>query len=177
MTLVRFRPAAMFFGLVLVFLAATAGVANAQSWNEYSYLSDGFAVSGPSTPVMSKQTAQTAVGSVETRIWTWDFDATAVVLAVADYPKINSTVQEVLSNAADGEAGAWKGGRIVSKTPIVQQGVSGIECVIDGDEFHGRSRIFFQGLRLWQILSLASSGQPLYTGTDRMFASFRFVQP
>ena len=174
---VRFRSASIFIGLVLAFVAATAGASSAQTFSEYLYLSDGFAVSGPSAPALSKQTAQSGVGPVETRIWTWDFTETAVVIAVADYPKINSTVQEVLSNAADGEAGAWKCGHVTSKTPIVLQGISGLECVIDGTEFHGRSRIFFQGLRLWQILSLASTGSPLNAQTDRMFASFRFVTP
>jgi hypothetical protein len=176
MMLLRFRPTPIFIGLAFFFFAAATRASYAQSWIEYSYPSDGFAISGESAPAPSTQTAQTKVGPVPTRIWTWDFSATAVVLAVNDYPSVNASVQEVLDNAAGGEASAWKGGHIVSKTPIVFQGVSGLECVIDGDEFHGRSRLFFRGLRLWQIISLSATGQPLYAQTDRMFASFRFVQ-
>jgi hypothetical protein len=168
----------MFISLVMLFVAATTAASYAQSWEEYAYASDGFAISGPSAPVMTKQNVQAEnAGLIETRIWTWDFSATAVVVAVNDYPTISIPVEQVLSNAAGGEASAWKNGRIVSKTPIVQQGVSGIECVIAADDFSGRSRIFFQGHRLWQILSLSATGQPLYAQTDRMFASFRFVQP
>ena len=176
MMLVRFRPTAIFIGLVFLFLAAATRASYAQSWIEYSYPSDGFAISGASAPVLSTQTAQSKAGPVPTRIWTWDFSATAVVIAVNDYPSVNASVQEVLDNAAAGEAGAWKGGHIVSKTPIVQQGVTGLDCVIDGDDFHGRSRLFFQGRRLWQIISLSATGQPLYAQTDRMLASFRFLQ-
>jgi hypothetical protein len=174
---VRFRPVALFVSLLVLFVATAASAAYAQAWNEFSYASDGFAVSAASVPELSKQTAQSAVGPVETRIWTWDYSATAVVIAVADYPTVNSSVQEVLTNAANGEAGAWKDGKVTSRTPITLQGVSGVECVIDGSEFHGRSRIFFQGRRLWQMLSLAATGAPLYGKTDQMFASFRFVRP
>jgi hypothetical protein len=174
---VRFRSAALFLSSLVLFVAAATSASYAQAWNEFSYASDGFAVSAGSAPALSSQTAKSAVGPVETRIWTWDYNTTAVVIAVADYPSINSSVQEVLTNAANGEAGAWKDGKVTSRTPITLQGITGVECVIDGSEFHGRSRIFFQGRRLWQMLSLASTGQPLYAQTDRLFASFRFVTP
>jgi hypothetical protein len=174
---VRLSPSALLLSIVVLFSATASGASCAEPWVEYPYVSDGFAISGPSAPVLTKQTAQTDVGPVETRILTWDFNETAVVLAIADYPSVNgNTVQQILSNSADGEAKSWKNGRVVSKTPLVLQGVTGIEAVIEADDFHGRSRIFVQGRRLWQILSLSSAGQPLYADTDRIFASFRFLQ-
>jgi hypothetical protein len=170
--IVRFRSAVICFALV-AFAASAAGARD--SWNEFSYLSDGFAVSGPSEPTQSKQSVDTAVGPVETRTWVWPDPVLIVV--VNDYPSLNNlTVAEILSNAAGGEVGKLDGGRITSKNPIVLQGVNGLECFMEGDAYAAHTRIYFQGHRMWQLIAISKIGQPADTQINRMFASFRFLQ-
>ena len=48
--------------------------------------------------------------------------------------------------------------------------------MIEGDDVRAHTRTFFKGQRLWQLLSITEAGKPFYDQTDRMFASFRFVQ-
>jgi hypothetical protein len=171
--IVRFRSAVICFALVA--FAASAAGARADSWNEFSYLSDGFAVSGPSVPTQSKQSVDTAVGPVETRTWVWPDPVLIVV--VNDYPSLNNqTEADILSNAAGGEVGKLEGGRITSKTPIVLQGVNGLECFMDGDAYRAHTRIYFQGHRMWQLIAIGPIGQPVDAQINRMFASFRFLQ-
>jgi hypothetical protein len=172
------RRAAVSVGVALVLLAAgsSASYGQAQGWNEYTYASAGFAVSGPSDPALSKTSTDSAFGQIEIRVWTWDLSPSVMMIGVNDYPSTGTfDTEETLNGAAAGEVKAWKGGRVVSKTPILVAGITGIECVLESDDYHGRSRIFFQGHRLWQVLSLSAIGQPLYEQTDRIFASFRFL--
>jgi hypothetical protein len=172
----RLRAAVLFAVVALLFVAYAPATARAdQSWEEYANAPDGFAISAPSAPANLSKMIQTKVGPVEARIWQWDMTTVALFVSVSDYPSTSSNVQETLTNVASGEAGSWKGGHVVSSTPITLQGVAGLDCVIVGDDFHSRSRIFFRGRRLWQVLSIGATGGPLYDQTDRFFASFRFV--
>ncbi len=176
MITIRFYTAALFAVLAFAFVASAPTRASAdQSWDEYASTPDGFAISAASAPDKSSKMIQTKVGPVEARIWQWDMKTVALFVSVSDYPSASSNVQETLANVASGEAGSWKGGHVVSSTPITLQGVAGMDCVIAGDDFHSRSRIFFRGRRLWQVLSIATTGGALYDQTDRFFASFRFV--
>jgi hypothetical protein len=173
----RLNRTAKLAGGILLMLALTTKASLAQSWTEYSYPSAGFAVSGPIAPVLSKQGAQSESGPIETRFWSWNFPTASMLIGVADYASMNYSERDLLDRVADNTVKGWRGGRVVSRAPIVQQGVAGVDCIISSDEYQGRLRVFVQARRIWWILSLASTGQALYSETDRLFASFRFVTP
>jgi len=170
------RRNALVLALISGFIVVTANSARAEPWDEYSYSSDGFVISAPFAPALSKADFGTPANPLPSRILTWKFPDGAVVLVTAtDYSGTDS-VDASLNSVAQGEVQSLKNGRIVSQKSLVQQGVNGIECVMEGDDYHARTRIFRQGNRIWNIYVLSSTGKPIYDQTDRLFASFRFLQ-
>jgi len=165
--------------LALAVMVCTAFAAGAQSgeWKEYVYRADGFAVAAPRQPVMSKRTVDKAPGGpVEIHFYNIDTSNGTGLMAIASdrHPNDRRAAQQVLSDAKTGGAAAAKA-TIDAERPISLDNNPGLEIEFSNDKYHGRTRVYLVGRKLYQIMSVAPASQPLPSEADRFYKSFRLV--
>jgi hypothetical protein len=65
---------------------------------------------------------------------------------------------------------------LTAKTPLTLDGNEGLEVAAKGEKYQGRDRVYVVGRRVYVVTVSGPIGEPLWPGTDRFFATFRFVK-
>ena len=172
MTTCRFRALALISvaGLVLTFALAQ------ETWKEYVYEADGFAISMPQEPVLSKSSVDTKAGPVEMHNYMVELGQDAALLvSMADY---GSSMQNADPKAVlqGGKEGAMRNtnSHLISERPLTLQGYPGLGIETENDTMHFSARFYMVNTRLYQTVAVTSIGKP-YTGTNRFHESLRLV--
>jgi hypothetical protein len=166
--------------LTLALLAGGAAAACAQSapWQDYTYPADGFALSSPRPPALSRQNADGAGGTVELHFYSIEIgDGVGfMVIASALHPSDQRPVDQILTDAKSGGARAIDG-QIVRDRPVTLGKVPGVEIEVVAKDFHARARYYLVGRMLYQVMSLAPTARPILADTDRFYKSFHLLKP
>jgi len=161
---------------VVLFCATFAFPLQTAEWKDYPYASDGFVVSSPSQPAMSKQTVKSAAGDVEIHFYAISLtgDKGLMICANTLHPDDRRTPQQILNETKLGAASAVKA-KITSETPISIAAYPGVQIDFEAEKYHGRSRIYSVGRLLYQIMAVTPTGQPLPNEAARFYDSFRLL--
>jgi hypothetical protein len=162
--------------LALVCCAVLGLALQTAQWKEYPYASDGFAVSTPSEPSVSKQTVKSAAGDVEIHYYSIPLvgDKGFMICAATLHPADRRTPQEILTEGKRGAVDAVKA-KITSETQISIAGYPGVQIDFEAEKYHGRSRLYSVGRMLYQVMTVAPTGQPIAEETARFYGSFRLL--
>jgi hypothetical protein len=163
---------------VVLFIASLAACAGVE-WTEYRSDAARFAASFPGKPTESTKTANTAVGSIEMKMYGVSQRQTAFSVAVADYPP--DQVKQlgpvtILDGARDG-AVATTQGKLLSELIIDMAGNPGREVKIGiaGGKATVRAKILLVGNRLYQIIAVTPMEDSYAPQVRRFLDSFRLL--
>jgi hypothetical protein len=176
----RARVNALTAVLAVALLVPAASSAQMSAWSEYPYVADGFAISAPSEPLKATVSdSGTAASPLPTHTIIWRLpDGSVLLIASSVSPNgWDTSAGDPVDSVLDGELQSLTGGKLISKKPIVIPSATGIDCVLDGDAYHARTRIVRQGNHIWAMLVLGVISKPLTDQADRFFASFRVTLP
>jgi hypothetical protein len=158
--------------------AAPAFQQNRQNeWKEYSYASDGFAVSAPSVPIFSKQDKPTAAGTVELHNYAIELgNNSGVMISSTQFENAKDLPPKpLLQGAKNGAIGGMKA-RLTSEKEIMLDGYPGVQFEAENDNFHMRSRMYIVKGRLLTLLAIAPTGIPIPDDANRIFNSLKLLK-
>lgn len=160
--------------LLVPFRLSSEGVSapQADKWKEYSFKSDGFAISAPSKPVMGVEKSE-IVREIHTYYLKVVEGLGILVIYSPLSPENNKSPGKVLSDGRDGAVG--KNGKLVSESPISQGDYPGLDYEILTEKEHFHWRVYVANRKLYQILSYAPPGRAFLPETDRVFESFKLI--
>jgi hypothetical protein len=168
----KLRLAAMACLVLSAYVASVS--AQSSDWKEYVYADDGFAVSFPSEPTLTKSMIPLKIGG-EAEMHQYLVDAGGGYSFLADVGYAPSGDVYSLTAARDGMVNAVKG-KLVSEMPISLGNYPGLQVEIEAQGFHVRARLYIVGeRRLYELISGADSDKPISLDTTRFFASFRLL--
>jgi hypothetical protein len=162
--------------LLLAFLCL-APVLHAQkdSWQTFSYPSEGFSISLPSAPTMNSQEVPTEVGTFQLRAYLVESNSAALYVGICDYGEkaLGRDPQTVLKGAKEGAVSNVKG-HLIRERAITLGTAPGVEFEAENDTLHFFARIYFVGTTLYQTLTAAPINDP-YPYVMRFEDSFQFI--
>lgn len=163
--------------MACIVLSACVASVSAQSsdWKEYVYPDDGFAMSSPSEPKLTKSMVPLKIGG-EAEMHQYVVDPGVGYAFVADVAYAPSGDVYSLTAARDGMVSAVKG-QIVSEMPISLGNYPGlqVEIEVNAQHAHARARLYVVGKRLYELISVAEGDRPISPDTTRFFESFRLL--
>lgn len=167
-----------FWALVCLWVAGLACAASAQNhaWKEYSYAGDGFAVTAPAEPALTRQDQATAVGKVEVHDYSIDLgNDTGVMITVAEIPGADKTPpKNLLQGAKNGALKAVKA-TLSSEKEITFAGGPGLEIEAATDAYRMRFRIFVVKSRLLTLMAIAPLSASIPADSTRIFDSLKLL--
>jgi len=164
--------------MLLAVVVALVSVAAAQgAWKQYVYDDDGFAISAPQAPTMSKANVDTAAGPIEMHNYMVELgDDAAMLASVADYGAnlLKADPKAVLQG---GKEGAMKNtnSHLVSERDITLQGYPGLAIETENDTMHFSAHFYLVKSRLYQTVVVTSVGKP-FADTERFHDSLHFLE-
>jgi hypothetical protein len=170
-------------GSLGVVAVVTAALAQTDSWKEYAYTGDGFAVAAPAEPARSSQPIYVTGGTADAHIYTSQAGSnTALMLFVYDrHNNDRRSIQQIHAQAQEGALGAVKG-KLRARTELALGKYHGAELEfeaqhpdLDTKTHQVRSRYYVVGRKIYHLLAIAPIGEPFPTDTDRWFKSFRLT--
>jgi hypothetical protein len=173
---------AMRFSLACAGLASFAAVLNAQTptvqapaWQTYSYSAEGFSVSFPAQPELSKQSVPTAAGTFELRAYNVTVGPSALYVGVCDYgAAANGHDPQAMLNGAENGALSNTQAHLIGSSKITLGAYPGLAFDAENQTLHFTARIYVVGSTLYQTLTASPIGQP-YADTVRFLDSFQFI--
>ncbi len=161
-----------FLALALFLVAALA--AGAQDWQTYSYPADGFSISAPQAPVLSKQSVPGQDAAVEMHNYLADMGFAALYASVTDEAALASkNIDEALKGAEQGAIDNVHG-HLVSDRRITLGDYPGLALEVENDSAHFSARIYIVRSTLYLTLVVSGLGKP-YPDADRFLDSFRLI--
>jgi hypothetical protein len=156
--------------VALLCFAAALG-AQAQQWKTYSYPADGFSVSFPSEPQLTKKDVPAGTGNREVRIYLASDEPAGMMVGVGDYgaEAAGQDPNVLLQNAKNKITYAP-----LNEKKITLSGHPGLELEGEGDSIHYIIRIFFVGTILYQMQVAYPSDTP-YANAKRFLDSFHLI--
>ena len=158
-------------------LVVLAGALSAQTsqWRTYRYSSDGFSISLPSEPEVSKQNVPTAAGTFELRAYLATDGDAALYVGVCDYGSAAAgrdpnVVLEGAKNGAVENVNA----HLLSAEKITLGVYPGMKFEAENDTMHFSARIYLVGTTLYQTLTAAPLSKS-YAGTTQFMDSFQLI--
>lgn len=146
-------------------------------WKEYSYASDGFAVSAPSEPVLNKQSQSTPAGNVEVHNYAIELgNNSGVMISTTLFPSAQGDPKTMVQAAKNGAVGAMNA-KITSEKEITIDGNPGVQFDADSENFHIHSRMYVVKGRLITLLAVAPNDGKIPPTADRVFDSFKLKEP
>ena len=145
-------------------------------WKEYSYASDGFAVSAPAEPVLNKQSQSAPAGNVEVHNYTIELgNNSGVMISSTQFPSAQGDPKAFLQGVKNSAAGAMNG-KITSEKEITLDGNPGVQFEVDSQNFHVRSRMYVVKDRLLTLVAVAPNDSKIPPTADRVFDSFKLKE-
>ena len=163
-----------FMALSSLFPLAALNVAAAQEWQTYSYPADGFSISAPAQPVISKQDVDSDGGSVKMHNYLLELGSAALYASTSEDSALpNSNLDDALKGAEQGAVDNVHG-HLVSDKRIALGSYPGVEMEADSDSAHFTARIYIVRSRLYLTLVVSAPGKP-YPGATRFLDSFHLL--
>ena len=160
---------------VALLLFAVALTAQTPEWKPYNYPSDGFLVSFPSAPELSKDNVPTDGGNFELRSYIAEVSSTALYIGVCGYgAKAASADQDVLLDDAKKGAVANIKGRLLSDKKIALGAYHGVEFEAESATMHLSARIYMVGGVLYQALVISPLANR-YADAARFLDSYQLI--
>jgi hypothetical protein len=152
-----------------------AAAAQTAMWKEYTYASDGFAVSFPTLPLVQKKNIPTDASSIELHEYVEQINGVSLIVTVSDYGtalagKDADTQLQGAKNAALKNAGA----QLKSEKKFMFDVNPGLEYEAESSAAHFTVRIYLVSSTLYQTLVAAPVGKP-YAGTTQFLDSFKLI--
>lgn len=165
-----------FLALFSLFPLAAFQLAAAQEWHTYSYPADGFSISAPAQPVISKQDVDGEGGPVKMHNYLLELSTAALYASTSDDAILpNSNPDDALKGAEQGAVDNLHG-HLVSDKRIALGSYPGVEMEADSDSAHFTARIYIVRSRLYLTLVISAPGKP-YPDAARFLDSFRLLPP
>ncbi|MBV8745169.1 MAG: hypothetical protein JO134_09030 [Xanthobacteraceae bacterium] len=170
-------------GSLAVISVVTAALAQTDSWKEYVYTGDGFAVAAPAEPVRSSQPIYVTGGTADAHIYTSEAESnTALILFVYDrHNNDRRSIQQIHAQAQEGALGPVKG-KLRARKELALGKYQGAELEfeaqhpdLDTKTHQVRSRYYLVGRKIYHLLAVAPIGEPFPSDADRWFKSFRLT--
>ena len=146
-------------------------------WKEYSYESDGFAVSAPAEPVLNKQSQSTAAGNVEVHNYAIELgNNSGVMISSTQFPTAQGDPKTMVQAAKNGAVNTMNA-KITSEKEITLDGNPGVQFDAENANFHVHSRMYVVKGRLLTLLAVAPADGKIPPTADRVFDSFKLKEP
>jgi hypothetical protein len=154
---------------------AAAATAQTPMWKEYSYASDGFAVSFPTLPLVQKKNVPTDAGSIELHEYAEQINGVSLIVTVSDYGA-SMTGKDADAQLEGAKNGSLKNAvaQLKSEKKIALGDNPGLEYEAESSAAHFTVRIYLVGSALYQTLAAAPVGKP-YGGTTQFLDSFKLI--
>lgn len=169
------RSAVVVVAALLASVALYAQTAPAV-WKQYSYPSDGFAISSPVQPTLSSQVKPTDSGNVEMHTYTISLsDNGIVMISVSEVKGLeNASAKERLQKAKEG---ALKAGNaaLTTEKAIVLGSYPGLQYEAQTQTFHVRARMYIIKNRLLQLLEISPLSVTFPADAERITTSVRVI--
>ena len=145
-------------------------------WKEYSYSDDGFAMTVPAEPALTKEQQSTEAGNIEVREYTVDLaENVEILMSVSDFANTNHAAPKaILEGAVNGGLQAAKAKK-TSEKDIEMAQAPGIEFEADTDAYQMMGRYYWKDNRLFALLAIAPLGAPMPADALRALDSLKFV--
>ncbi len=154
----------------------TAQPAPSGKWSDYSYAKEGFAVSAPTEPSLTTQTAETAAGPVEMHLYQVEVGAGMLLVVTSRlHTKDKRTAQQVIAESKQGAAAAVHG-KLAAQKAIALGKYPGTEIEIAADKTHSRNRIYVVNRKIYQVMAIGPVDRALPRETDQFYQSFRLLE-
>ncbi len=148
-----------------------AGQASAQeTWREYSYADDGFAISAAVPPL--KETRKTTLSKVAVEVHSYSFfpppPGTVFIVSVTALAAGDKRSDEdVVKDFVKGK----------ESEPVAQSGLQGAQMSSVQGDYNQVIRVFAKDHRLYQLSITAPSAQPPHPQAERWLESWRILMP
>jgi hypothetical protein len=146
-------------------------------WKEYPYAGDGFSVSAPAEPVLTKQNKDTTAGPVEVHNYAIELgNNSGVMISSTQFQNVQGDPKALVQGAKTGAIGAMNA-KITSEKEITIDGYPGIQFDAESENFHIRSRMYMIKGRLLTLLAIAPADSKIPAAADRVFDSLKLKEP
>ena len=173
----RKNSASLLFCLIIAATLAAAAQAAQNEWQQYSYASDGFAVSAPSQPEFSKQDKPTQAGNVEVHYYAIDLGGNSgVMISTGQFQAQETAPPKTTLQKAKENAIATANAKVTSEHEITLQNFPGLEFEAANDQFHTRVRMYLVNARLITMMAIAPKDTELPAGAEHVFSSFKILK-
>jgi hypothetical protein len=157
---------------VLGLFFSVVALSQGQTWKEYVYATDGFAISSPVAPVMQKRTRPAASGDIEAHFYLTQVESGLFIVIYAPLaPGDQRTQEQVLQDTRKGVGNA----KLLSEKSISLGNYRGIELETDDGQHHQQGRYYVIDHRLYSLAVSVPSGKEFPAETERWTKSFRIV--
>lgn len=174
----RHRVAGTFFYLLVtsILFASSWQQTPADQWKEYSYPDDGFLVSAPTEPVLTKSPPLPA-GQPEPRNYAIDLGNNCGVMVSSTEIKGAESVaaKSLLAGAKNGAVQAMKA-TLTSEKELTLEEYSGIEFEAENESYHVRGRMYVVKSRLFTLLAVAPKSTAAPPEAGRVLDSFKLAK-
>jgi hypothetical protein len=145
-------------------------------WKQYSYASDGFAVSAPSEPKYSSKVNSTDAGNVETHTYSIGLGETGLVIISSSEVK-GLEKEAPKARLQKAKEGALKAGNatLKSEKEIALGAYPGLQYEATSAAFQVRARMYIVQNRLIQVLELAPLSIAIPADADRISNSVKLL--
>jgi hypothetical protein len=170
-------------GSLALLAAVTTSVAQTDSWKEYVYTGDGFAIAAPSEPARNSQPIYVTGGTADAHIYSSAAGSNAALMLFVFERHNNDrrSVQQIHAEAQDGALGPVKG-KLRARTELALGKYRGAELEfeaqhpdLDTKTHQVRSRYYVVGRKIYHLMAIAPVGEPFPSDADRWFKSFRLT--
>ena len=166
-----------------LFVLVSAAVAQTDTWKEYVYTGDGFAIAAPAEPARNSQPIYVMGGTADAHIYTSAANSnTALMLFVYErHSKDKRSLQQIHAQAQEGALGSVNG-KMRTRSELALGKYQGAEFEfeaqhpeLDTKTHQVRSRYYVVGRKMYHLLAIAPIGEPFPNDADRWLKSFRLT--
>jgi len=160
----------------VLFVNASLVAQTAPAWKQYSYPSDGFAISAPSAPTYSNQVKPTDAGNVEIHTYSIPLGNNGIVMISSS--EVRGLEQDSPKTRLQmAKTGALKAGNatLTTEKEIVLGLYQGLQYEATTANLHVRARMYIVKNRLFQLLEISPLNSAFPADAERISSSFKVV--
>lgn len=145
-------------------------------WKQYSYPSDGFAISAPSEPAHNNQTKATESGNVEIHTYAITLNANSVVM-ISSSEVVGLEKDSPRARLQKAKEGALQAGNatLTSEKEIMLGLYTGLQYEAMSQNLHVRARMYIVKNTLFQLLEICPLNTPFSADAERISSSFKVI--
>ena len=162
------------FALAIISIAAPLPAQTAE-WKAHDYPADGFRVTFPVAPEVSKENIPTDAGPVELHLYTASVGNTALNISVCDYGTKAAAVDpdNILAGVEKGAIDNWKA-KVASENKIALGVNHGLAVEAENDSMHFSLHYYMVGGVLYQTMVVSPAAEK-FPDAKRFLDSFQLI--